>query len=170
MKKKPTVVTFWVFGKLVLSLGRDEGLIKSPLKPILASLGFIVQPLWSRYHNWIYAVIIFQQSRCWLPLQELVSLSRKTTRPMHQAGGCTQQLFCFSYPPADEELAWMSLHGTEQHMYWCRCGMLMCLQWAWKLMQLHRCRCLLMSSIQTLQSSPFAAGIMQSLVFTQVKL
>lgn len=44
LHEKTTVVMFRVFGKSVHPLGREEGLIKSPLKPtrkiLLASLGF----------------------------------------------------------------------------------------------------------------------------------
>lgn len=133
----------------------------------------LVQPLWNRSYNWIYAVIIFQQSRCLLPLQELVSVSSKTPRQRARAGGCTQWPFGSSCPPAEEELARMSLRGTDQRTYGYRCGKLMCLQWvAWKLMQLHRD----VGVFWWGASSPFGAAHLllascsPCLVFTQVKL
>lgn len=178
LHEKTTVAMFWVFGKSVNSLGREEGLIKSPLKPmrrtLLASLGFMGFSLYGTgltTGSMQLKSSSNQDAGC--PYRNSLSCPAKQPGTCAQAGGCTQQLFCFSYPPADEEQAWMSLRGTEQRVYGYRCGKLMCLQRVvWKLVQLHRD----VGVSSWGASSPFEAAhlLLAScspyLVFTQVKL
>ena len=98
-EKKTTVVKFWVFGKSVYSLGREEGLIKSPLKPtrttLRTSLGFS-SALTEQDSQLIYAVTTFWQSRRPLPLQELVSLSSKAAGHVHPGGWLYSAAVCFT--------------------------------------------------------------------------
>ena len=126
----------------------------------------LVQPLGNRSHNWIYAVIIFQQSRCRLPLQELVSLSSKTTRHVRPGRWLYSAAVLLQLPTgwwraSSDVSAWHWTAHVQVSLWKPNVSAMSCVEVD---AAPQRYGCLLMRCIQPVRSSPFAAGIMQSLL------
>lgn len=125
----------------------------------------LVQPLWNRIHTWVYAVIIFQQSRRPLPLQELVSLPSKTTRHTHAGRWLYSAAVLLQVPTgwwraSSDVSAWHWTAHVRVSLWKATTSAMSCVEID---IAPQSCRCLLMRCIQALQNSPFAAGVMQSL-------